>query len=84
MTEHPDLTCDLNAGYSFGLQHPVVYGWRPDRDLWMAWDRRTGQVHAALPPNRNAHGYDCSKNEIKKLAEPPDYYSNPFEQDDVS
>lgn len=67
------LTHDLNNGYSWGLEHPVIYGWRPDRDAWMAWDRHTGEVKHALPANPNVHGWDRGKYQIQKLSMPAGY-----------
>lgn len=40
------LTHDLNNGYSWGLEYPVIYGYRFERGYWAAWDRHTGEVKA--------------------------------------
>lgn len=78
------LTHDLNAGNSWGLEYPIIYGWRPDRNAWMAWDRHTGEVKHALLPDKNSAGYDSSADKIKKLSEPEGYGDEYIDFDGVS
>lgn len=78
------LTHDLNGGQSWGLDHPLVHGWRPDRGLWMVWDRHTGEVTHALEPKVNQHGFDHSESRISKLSMPEGYNDEYIDFDGVS
>lgn len=78
------ITHDLNAGASWGLEYPVIFGWRPERKTWCAWNRHTGEIVHELEPNINQHGFDFSKDRIKKLSQPDDYYQNPAIYDAIA
>lgn len=64
----PPLTHDLNSGESWGLECPVIYGWRPDRNAWMVWDRHAGEVKHALPKDWIGAQY-----QIQSLSMPEGY-----------
>ena len=74
----------MNAGYSWGLKHPVIYGWRPERGTWCAWDRHTGKVHQEMLPIVNIHGYDRAEFEIKNASMPVDYLDHATDEDNVA
>ena len=71
------ITHDLNAGASWGLEYPVIYGWRPERGTWCAWDRHTGEIHHEFPPDRplgdTPGAIDFSERRVKALSMPKGY-----------
>lgn len=84
MIDTTDLTSDLSSGTSWGLDHPLVFGWRPERNVWMVWDRRTGKVIHALEPKVNQHGFDHSERRISELSMPQGYNDEFIDFDGIS
>lgn len=81
----PPLAHDLNAGESYGLQFPVICGWRVDRECWMAWDRHTGEVKAFASFQPNTHGWCDGKHLVDKFTIPTNYNERGnFDADAVS
>ena len=75
------LTRDLNNGGSYGLQYPVISGYRPDRGLYMAWDRHTGEVKAVALSGNDSFDRHLVDKFAQNLTN--DKF-NPFIHDDVS
>jgi len=56
------LTHDLNSGYSWGLQYPIIYGWRPEHNAWVVWNRHTGEItHKFYPEDDKLADYEACK-----------------------
>jgi hypothetical protein len=80
------LISDLNAGESYGLEFPIICGWRPDRHMWMAWNRHTGEVIAFASYQPTVMGWCDGKYLVRKIAAKQAEHVpfNPYNLDGIS